>query len=61
MKKIIDYEITSSASHEKLIQKVKELIENGWQPYYGLMIKDEDRPGVQKNIWFYQAMVKYEA
>jgi hypothetical protein len=60
MKNIIDYQITSSASEQSFTLMVKELMKKGWQPYYGLIIKEEDRPGSPKNTWFYQAMVKYE-
>ncbi len=60
MKNIIEYQITSSDSGQSLSQIVNELIRQGWQPYLGLIIKEEDKPGSPIKTFFYQAMVKYE-
>ncbi len=51
-RKIVDYVVIFSPFQSGISEKVKKCIENGWQPYFGLLINlDND---------FSQAMVKYE-
>lgn len=51
-KKIVEYNVIWSDSVEELTIEVKELIDEGWQPFGALLLVD-------KNL-LWQAMVKYE-
>ena len=55
--KIIDYEILSEKTIAILASHVRGDIKDGWQPYGDIVVVIDE---VQRFIYFYQAMVKYE-
>ena len=55
MKKIIDYDILEENNPNKLVDKVKEKIKEGFEPY-GFM----EAKGEYQHAYYMQAVVKYE-
>ena len=59
MKTILEYDIIAADNLKGLVEATDELIKEGWQPYYGLVISTEELDH-RKQEWFYQAIVRYE-
>lgn len=66
MKKIVHYSFNESTDAFDLISKTNEAILSGWQPYGELVVvclppfKYSDGKEVNRDIRYYQAVVKYE-
>jgi hypothetical protein len=56
--KIIKYSIVGGKFQE-VLDEVRELIEEGWQPWGNLQVQLDPDENAGKD-WFYQPMVKYE-
>jgi|GEM_PF-6337906 len=59
MKTILEYDVISANNLKGLVDATNEVIEEGWQPYYGVVIST-DETSDRKEEWFYQAIVRYD-
>jgi hypothetical protein len=56
MKKISDYKVIKGSTSISFENRMREAVQNGWQPYYGISVSTCDKG----SSIYAQAVVKYE-